>query len=29
VLETIADLTITRIHELLPWNFATPQTDLN
>jgi len=28
VLENIADLTITRIHELLPWNFATPQTDL-
>jgi hypothetical protein len=28
VLEKIADLPITQIHELLPWNFATPQTDL-
>lgn len=28
VLENIPDLTITRIHELLPWNFATPQTNL-
>jgi hypothetical protein len=26
--ESIADLPITRIHEMLPWNFATPQTDL-
>jgi transposase len=28
VLEKIADLAITRIHELLPWNFAEPQTYL-
>jgi transposase len=28
VLEKIADLPITRIHEMLPWNFAAPQTDL-
>ena len=28
VLEKIADLPITRIHDLLPWNFAAPQTDL-
>lgn len=28
VLEKIADLPITRIHELLPWNFVAPQPDL-
>jgi hypothetical protein len=28
VLESIADLPITRIHEMLPWNFATPQINL-
>jgi transposase len=28
VLESIADLPITRIHEMLPWNFDTPQINL-
>jgi hypothetical protein len=28
VLEKIADLPITRIHEMLPWNFAASQTYL-
>jgi len=28
VLESIADLPITRIHEMLPWNFATSQINL-
>jgi hypothetical protein len=28
MLEKIADFPINRIHELMPWNFATPQTDL-
>jgi transposase len=28
VFANIADLPISRIHEMLPWNFATPQTNL-
>jgi len=28
LLEKIADLLITRIHELLPWNYTASQTDL-